>query len=96
MAEETRIILSEDATPVPEANIDAEMLMAAGDALSRSMLFALRRDYLDGPVFEQEFVQLLPEKPPQQQDIAFLELEQVGKPVDESPQEYLKAIQTTL
>ncbi|NQU30492.1 MAG: ATP-binding protein [Anaerolineae bacterium] len=96
MAEETQIISSEDSKPVPEENISAETLMAAGDALSKSMLFTLRRDYLYSSVFEEEFVQLLPETPPQQQDIAFLELEQVGKSVDGSPQEYIRAIQTTL
>jgi len=96
MAEETQIISSEDSEPVPEENISAETLMAAGDALSKSMLFTLRRDYLYGSVFEEGFVQLLPETPPQQQDIAFLELEQVGKSVDGSPQEYIRAIQTTL
>jgi len=96
MAEETQIIPSEDANPVPDESINAETLMAAGDALSKSMLFTLRRDYLDDSVFENELVQLLPDMPPQEQDIAFFELEQVGKPVNENPQEFIKAIQTTL
>jgi len=56
MAEETQIISSEDSEPVPEENISAETLMAAGDALSKSMLFTLRRDYLYGSVFEEGFV----------------------------------------
>ena len=71
MADETQIIPSEDATPVPDKPIDAETLMAAGDALSKSMLFTLRRDYLDESVLEDEFVQLIPDTSPQQQDIAF-------------------------
>ncbi|MBN1305909.1 MAG: ATP-binding protein [Anaerolineales bacterium] len=96
MAEETQIIPPENAGPVPDEPLNAETLIAAGEALSKSMMFALRRDYLDHPVFDEKFVQLLPETPPQQQDIAFLELEQVGKPVSESPGEYLKAIQVSL
>jgi hypothetical protein len=96
MAEETRIIPDEDPLPEPEATFDAETLMAAGDALSRSMLFTLRRDYLDDKVFENGLVQLMPDVLPDQQDIAFLELEQVGKPVEVNPHEYIKAIQTTL
>ncbi len=96
MTEETRIIPAEENQPAPEENLNAETLMAAGDALSKSMLFTLRRDYLNSPVLDEEFVQLLPETPPQQQDIAFLELERVGKLINESPQEYIQAIQTTL
>ena len=96
MAEETQITPRKGSLPDSAANIEAETLMAAGDALSKSMLFALRRDYLNGHVFENDFVQLLPDTPPQQQDIAFFEVEQVGKPVESTPQEYLAAIQTTL
>ncbi|MBT3190457.1 MAG: ATP-binding protein [Anaerolineae bacterium] len=96
MTEETQIVPSEENHPAPEENLNAETLMAAGDALSKSMLFTLRRDYLNSPVLDEEFIQLLPETPIQQQDIAFLELEQVGKQVDGSPQDYVRAIQTTL
>lgn len=96
MTEEIQIIPAEENEAVPSENLNAETLMAAGDALSKSMLFTLRRDYLNSPVLDEEFVQLLPETPPQQQDIAFLELEQVGKQINESPQEYIQAIQTTL
>lgn len=70
--------------------------MQAGDALSKSLLFALERDYLAGPVFENNYIRLLPEKPAGQADLAFLEVEQVGKPVNDTGQEYFKAVQTTL
>ena len=74
----------------------AEMLIATGDALSNSMLFSLRREYLDNPVFEENIVQLVPENIPQQQDVAFLAVEHVGKQINGSPDDYLLAIQTTL
>ena len=44
MAEENQIIPAEAPRHDPDARIDAETLMAAGDALSKSMLFALRRE----------------------------------------------------
>lgn len=96
MAEETQITPQEEYIPESSENLDAETLMAAGDALSKSMLFTLRRDYLDEAVLEEDLVQLIPDVPPQDLDIAFIELEQVGKPVEDSSREYLKAIQTTL
>jgi hypothetical protein len=89
---------------VPEANNSFEkeaalspgMLAAAGDALSKSLLFALCRDYLDAPIFEQDFVRFIETLPPQQQEIAFFEVQQVGKPVTGDSSEYLDAIRTTL
>ncbi len=96
MAEETNVIPAEEQRPVLSRQISAETLMLAGDALSKSLLFTLGRDYLDGPVFEKGYVRLLDDDLPQQQDLAFLELEQVGKPVVEATKEYFKAIQTTL
>ena len=87
--------VNEESQLMPEKPT-AEMLMQAGDALSKSLLFALERDYLDGPVFDNNSVRLLPEDPPRQTDLAFLEVEQVGKPLDEHGSEYFKAIQTTL
>jgi hypothetical protein len=74
----------------------AEMLMQAGDALSKSLLFTLERDYLDAPVFDNNSVRLLPTPSRPPTDISFLEVEQVGKPVKESEAEYFRAIQTTL
>jgi len=73
-----------------------EMLMEAGDALSKSLLFALGRDYLDGPIFENDYVRLVDADLPQQPDLAILAVEQVGKPVREDMSEYFTAIQTSL
>ena len=50
-------------------------LTVAGDVISRALLFALSRSYLDGPIFEANYVRLLEpavEGPP---DVAFLHLE---------------------
>jgi hypothetical protein len=79
-----------------QAAPSAEMLMQAGDALSKSLLFALERDYLDGAVFDNRSVRMLESAAKPQSDLAFLEVEQVGKPVKESEKEYFKAVQTTL
>ena len=97
MSEETTIQPVSGPLPAPVQKPSAEMLMQAGDALSKSLLFALERDYLDGPVFENNYVRLQPgEEAAGQADLAFLEVEQVGKPVNDTGQEYFKAIQTTL
>ena len=74
----------------------AEMLIQTGDALSKSLLFTLERDYLDSSVFDNQSVRMLPDQPQPQPNLAFLEVEQVGKPVKESDKEYFQAIQTTL
>ncbi|MBI9051140.1 MAG: ATP-binding protein [Anaerolineaceae bacterium] len=95
MTDETGLIPTES-DDVPAQNLSAETLMAAGDVLSSSLTFALRRDYLDGPIFDENYVQLLTDIFPQQQDIAFLEVEQVGKPLGDNTHEYFQAIQTTL
>ena len=71
-------------------------LTVAGDVISRALLFALSRSYLDGPIFEANYVRLLEpavEGPP---DVAFLHLEQIGQPVKEGPGQSMKAVQTTL
>ena len=73
-----------------------EMLLAAGDALTKSLLFALSREYLDGSIFDRGYFRLLESALPQQPDLAILELEQVGKPVSGNTGEYFTAIQTTL
>lgn len=70
--------------------------MAAGDALSKSLLFTLERNYLDAPVFENRSMRSAPEEPLPPPDLAFLEVEQVGKPSGDAGREYFKAIQTTL
>jgi len=93
MTDETNIIpagseLLEELTP--------EMLMEAGDALSKSLLFTLGRDYLDGPIFANDYVRVADVDIPHQPDLAILELEQVGKPITEDMSEYFTAIQTSL
>lgn len=85
----------------PLANISPneltpELLAAAGEVLSRSTLFALRRNYLDSPVLENDVIRVIEEKISSSPDVAFFEVEQVGKPVDDNPAEYFSAIQTTL
>ena len=80
----------------PRVELTPEMLMEAGDALSKSLMFALRREYLDGPIFENDYVRITEGEIPQQPDLALLKLEQVGKPVTDDLSEYLTAIQTTL
>jgi hypothetical protein len=70
--------------------------MLAGDALSKSLLFTLERDYLDAPVFDNRSMRMVPEELLPPPDLAFLEVEQVGKPVGDAGREYFKAIQTTL
>lgn len=94
MTDETNIIPA-DEIDLP-AELTPEMLMEAGDALSRSLLFALRRDYLDGPVVARDVVRMADVEITHQPDLAMLELEQVGKPVREDMSEYFTAIQTTL
>ena len=37
-------------------DLTPELLTAAGEMLSRSTLFALRRNYLDGPILENQVV----------------------------------------
>jgi hypothetical protein len=96
MTDKTTIQPAPQAPSVPVGRPSAETLMLAGDALSKSLLFTLERDYLDGPVFENKSVRLVPEKHVPQPDLAFLEVEQVGKPVGEAGRDYIKSIQTTL
>jgi hypothetical protein len=94
--------MAENKSPAPQEPTEiqpaesAEVLMQAGDALSKSLLFTLERDYLDTPVFDNHSVRMLAEQKPPASDLAFLEVEQVGKPVKEAEKEYFKAIQTTL
>jgi hypothetical protein len=89
-------------TPVssipPERQLapSAETLMQAGDALSKSLLFALSRNYLDGPIFKNRTVRLLAGQSAPQADVAFLEVEQIGKPIADTSKDFLIAIQTTL
>jgi hypothetical protein len=95
MAPETEIINPEE-RELSSQTFTSEMLMQAGDALSKSLLFAIGREYLDGPVFDNGYVRLDASSPPQIPDLAFLELEQIGKPVNENTAEYFTAIQTAL
>jgi hypothetical protein len=92
MTDETNLIPAEEIPQQPTP----EMLMEAGDALSKSLLFALRREYLDGPVFANDYVRMADSQFTPQPDLAILKVEQVGKPVSEDTSEYFTAIQTTL
>ncbi len=97
MTENTMTTYEDQAESLEE--LTPEMLMEAGDALSKSLLFALGRDYLDGPIFSNDYVRMdddVGEQLSQQPDLAILELEQVGKPVTENMSEYFTAIQTSL
>lgn len=94
MTDETNIIPADEFDSPGE--LTPEMLMQAGDALSKSLLFTLRRDYLDSPAVAREVVRMTNAEIPQQPDLALLELEQVGKPLREDTSEYFTAIQTTL
>ncbi|MBN1266383.1 MAG: ATP-binding protein [Anaerolineales bacterium] len=84
------------------ANLDStqeltpELLTAAGEVLSRSTLFALRRNYLDGPILENQIMRVIEGSIPTSPDVAFFEVVQVGKPVDERSVDYFSAIQTSL
>ena len=91
MTEESAVQLADTGT-----DLSVEALTAAGDALSQALLFALGRNYLDGPIFQAGYVRLQDTDLPQQPDVAFLHLEQVGQPVTERPGQYLTAIQTAL
>jgi len=89
-------------TPGPLANVDSaseltpELLTAAGEVLSRSTLFALRRNYLDSPILENRIMRVIEATIPAAPDVAFFEVVQVGKPVDERSVDYFSAIQTSL
>ena len=76
--------------------ISAAMLTAAGDALSKSTLFALRREYLDSEVFEEQVLRLVKQGEWLPSETAFFQIEQVGKPVVGSERELLAAVRTTL
>lgn len=96
MSSELESQSAQDVISEPEATPSAETLVQAGDVISKSLLFALERKYLDGPVFSNDYVRLMPEAVPSQADLAFLEVEQVGKTEADMGGKYLKAIQTTL
>ena len=76
--------------------LSPELLAAAGEILSRSTLFALRRNYLDGPILENEVMRVVEGKISSSPDVAFFEVEQVGKPINENEVDYFGAIQTSL
>jgi hypothetical protein len=76
--------------------VTPDMLTEAGDAISKALLFALGRDYLNEPVLEKGQMRLEDVQSFDQPDIAFMEVEQVGRAIEGSPSEYLTAIQTTL
>jgi hypothetical protein len=78
------------------AAVTPDMLTEAGDALSKALLFALGRDYLNEPVLEKGQMRLEGAQSFDQPDVAFMKVEQVGRAIEGSPSEYLTAIQTTL
>ncbi len=73
-----------------------ELLMTAGKALSQSTLFALRRNYLDSPVIKNKIYQVAETEISATPDVAFIEIQQVGKSVNDQVSDYFNAIQTTL
>ena len=77
-------------------DLTPELLTAAGEVLSRSTLFALRRNYLDGPILENKVMKVIEGAISASPDVAFFEVEQVGKPINESEVDYFGAIQTAL
>jgi len=81
---------------LPTETLTPELLTTAGDILSKSMLFALRRNFLDAPVFANQIFRVVETPTPTSPELAFLEIEQVGKPVSDDVGEYFQAIQTTL
>lgn len=93
---ENELMPSHEAGPPGQEQLTPEMLAAVGDALSKSLLFTLSRNYLDTEIFSQDYLRLLEIESPAQPDLAFFEVEHVGKPVDQGVQDYLDAIQTTL
>jgi len=78
------------------AIMSPEELMQIGDVMSQSLLFAMGRNYLDGPIFQNNYVRLVDSDMPDVVEAAFMRLEQVGQPVTRVPGEYLRAIQTFL
>ncbi len=93
MADVAENILS---TGPANGEITPELLMEAGKTLSRSTLFALRRNYLDTPVIKNKVFRIAGTEIASMPDVAFIEIKQVGKPVNERVSEYFNAIQTTL
>ncbi|MGB3398733.1 MAG: hypothetical protein WBA34_01020, partial [Candidatus Deferrimicrobiaceae bacterium] len=83
-------------TELAPTEVTPALLAATGELLSRSTLFALRRNYLDAPVFKNHLFRVVDTEISSSPDVAFFEVEQVGKPVDERVSEYFSAIQTTL
>ncbi len=79
-----------------QMQISADMLRQAGDALSRSLSFSLRRDFLSEDIFKRNIFRAGNIEPIQLSDITFLEINQVGKLISGDPGEYMTAIQTTL
>jgi hypothetical protein len=101
MTGDNHIVPPENQGTAPQGdpdNLTPEAMMEIGDALSQSLQFALGRDYLDGPVFETGAMRLADGGQSAPPDAAFLELEQVGRPVGGGQEtvEFFTAMQTTL
>jgi len=92
----TEMSSKQDKGEIQRAAFSAERLTEAGDALSEAMIFALKRRYLDAPIFENGIYSLQQASVPPQPDLALLSIEQVGRPFQENVSEYLTSIQTTL
>ena len=67
MAEESAVQLVDTATG---SDLSVEALTAVGDAMSQALLFALGRNYLDGPIFQAGYVRLQDTDLPQQPDVS--------------------------
>jgi hypothetical protein len=81
---------------LPLEEYTPELLSTVGEALSRSTLFALRRNFLDAPVVDNRIFRVTDYGITTSPDVAFVEVQHVGKPASEQASEYFEAIQTTL
>ena len=74
-----------------------EQYIQSANLLSQSLLFSLRRQYLDTPLTDAQFIQPLPQ--PDRlllEEPYFLRIDQIGSAVDGSCENILTALQTTL
>ncbi|MGD8814273.1 MAG: DUF87 domain-containing protein, partial [Anaerolineales bacterium] len=85
-----------DEALVPSSISEPEMMATMGKVLSEALLFAVRRNHLDSPIFETGTMRMIEDALIQQADVAFLEVEQVGQPLGDHSVDYLKALQTSL
>lgn len=77
-------------------NLSADQLTAAGDLISKSLIFSLGRNYLDGPIFEEDYLRFIAANLQETPNVAFFKLVQMGKPVSDDFTQQISAIETTL